>query len=110
MISQLLKDLLASLQGDAPVRRVVVGAFMTAVCSRRCGIAATIISDAPYAQAPVKDAGELESKSARELAQYAQSENPLEASIFRRKAIGGAVAGWSDYSRVVTAAAGGSRR
>ena len=78
---RLLERLLDSVAVDAPVRRVLVGAHMTAVCSLRCGIAATIVGDAPYAHAPVREAGQLEGKSARELAHYALSGHPLEGSI-----------------------------
>lgn len=81
MTDRLLKELLDSVTGDAPVRRVLVGAHMTAVCSRRCGIAATIVGRAPLAHLPVREAGRLERLSARELAGYALSEHPLEASL-----------------------------
>ena len=78
---RLLEALLASVSVDAPVRRVLVGAHMTAVCSLRCGISATFVGAAPYASNPVREAGRLERRSARELAQYALSDSPLEASI-----------------------------
>ena len=77
----LLEALLGSIAVDAPVRRVLVGAHMTAVCSLRCGIAATFVGATPYASNPVREAGQLERKSARELAQYSLSDSPLEASI-----------------------------
>ena len=38
-----LDDVLASLEGDAPVREVCVGAFYTAVWSRYLGLASTAV-------------------------------------------------------------------
>jgi hypothetical protein len=75
-----LDDLLARLDRDAPVRRVLVGAYCTAVCSRGCGLASTVATARPH-EAMVRDAGRLHLKSARQLAEYAASANPLEASI-----------------------------
>ena len=75
-----LDDLLASLTGDCAVRHVLVGAHLTAVCSSRCGLAATVVDDRPHQRA-VRDAGRLHLKSARELAEYARSDDPTEASI-----------------------------
>ena len=79
----LIDDLLASLPDDyIPVRSVIVGAHWTAVCSRHCGLATTIIGDKPHDHTTiVHNAGFLHLKSAQELAEYARSENPLEASI-----------------------------
>jgi len=83
MNSHLIDDLLASLPDDpTPVRSVMVGAHWTAVCSRHCGLATTIIGDKPHDNPTfVHDAGFLHLKSAQELAEYARSENPLGASI-----------------------------
>jgi uncharacterized protein len=65
-----------------PVRSVLVGAYWTAVCSTRCGIATTIIGGKPHDHTTVvRDVGNLHRKSAQELAAYALSENFLEASI-----------------------------
>jgi len=77
----ILDDLLDSLDMDAPVRTVLVGAHWTAVCSRFCGLASTFTGDKPHAHAPARDVGHLHEKSARELAEYARSDNLLEASI-----------------------------
>jgi len=77
----ILDDLLASLRSDAPVRAVLVGAHWTVVCSRRCGLASTVVDDRPHAHVQVRDAGRLHRKSARELAEYARSDRLLEASI-----------------------------
>ncbi|NCP15745.1 DUF364 domain-containing protein [bacterium] len=77
----ILDDLLDSLDMDAPVRTVLVGAHWTAVCSRFCGLASTFTGDKPHGHAPVRDVGRLHEKSARELAEYARSDNLLEASI-----------------------------
>lgn len=77
----ILDDLLASLLDDVPVRSVLVGAHWTVVCSRRCGLASTLMSEGPHGHAQVRDAGRLHLKSARELAEYARSDDLLEASI-----------------------------
>lgn len=77
-----LSDLLADLPEDAPVRSVLVGAHWTMVCSRHCGLATTINPCTPHDhQTLVREAGSLHRKGARELAEYALSANPLEASI-----------------------------
>ena len=77
----ILDDLLNNLEGDAAVRNVLVGVHWTVVCSRRCGMAATIANHLPHGHAPVRDVGTLHKKSAQELAEYARSDNPLEASL-----------------------------
>jgi uncharacterized protein len=77
----ILDDLLANLQDDAPVRAVVAGAHLTVVCSRRTGLASTLADRNPHERLPLKDVGRLHLKRARELAEYARSENPLEASL-----------------------------
>ncbi len=77
----LLDDLLARLPDDVAVRSVLVGAHWTVVCSRHCGLASTITGDKPHAHEPVRDVGRLHLKSARELAEYVRSHNPLEASL-----------------------------
>jgi uncharacterized protein (DUF4213/DUF364 family) len=76
-----LDDLLARLPDDVAVRSVLVGAHWTVVCSRNCGLASTITGDKPHAHEQVRDVGRLHLKSARELAEYARSDNPLEASL-----------------------------
>lgn len=79
----IIDDLLANLpEKPVPVRSVLVGAHWTAVCSARCGLATTIIGDKPHDHTTfVRDAGCLHLKSAQEMAEYARSDNFLEASI-----------------------------
>lgn len=77
----LLDEVLARVTGDAPVRSVLVGAHWTAVCSRACGLASTLMDEKPHGHSRVRDAGLLHLKSARELAEYARSDQRLEASI-----------------------------
>lgn len=78
----ILEELLASLPDDNhPVRALLVGAHWTVVCSRGCGLASTVVGDRPHAHDKVRDVGRLHEKSARELAEYALSDIPLEASI-----------------------------
>lgn len=77
----LLDDLLDSLTDDAPVRSVLVGAHWTLVCSRYGGLASTLMEAHPHGSEGVRDVGRLHQKTARELAEFARSGNPLEASI-----------------------------
>jgi len=81
--SIIIEELLANLPNTpVPVRSVVIGAHWTAVCSTRCGLATTILGDNCHDHATVvRDSGSLHLKSAQELAEYAQSDYPLEASI-----------------------------
>ncbi|MFB3853147.1 MAG: Rossmann-like domain-containing protein [Vicinamibacterales bacterium] len=76
-----LDDLLASLEGDSPVRSVNVGVHCTAVVSRAGGLAATAPWGASHTSHGVRGAGELHLRTARELAACATSENTVEASI-----------------------------
>jgi uncharacterized protein (DUF4213/DUF364 family) len=77
----ILDDLLSNLPDDAPVRKILVGAHWTVICSQHCGMAATLMGDLPHAHGAVRDVGRLHTKTAHELAQYALSGNLLEASI-----------------------------
>jgi len=76
----ILDDLLSELHMDAPVRTVLVGAHWTVVCSRHCGMAATLMDDHAHGHSQVRDVGYLHSKTACQLADYAHSDNLLEAS------------------------------
>jgi hypothetical protein len=77
----ILSDLLDTLKEDVQVRSVLVGAHWTLVCSRYGGLASTLTADRPHGHESVRDAGRLHEKSARELAEYALSDNLLERSI-----------------------------
>jgi hypothetical protein len=78
---KIIQDLLDSIQTDTPIQRLLVGVHWTAVLSRGCGMASTVMSAKPHGEGAVRGAGNLERLSALELAQYALSENTLEASI-----------------------------
>ncbi len=80
-IVNILDDLLNGLDIDAPVRSILVGVHWTVVCSRHCGMAATLMDNHVHGHSQVRDVGRLHTKSAGELAEYARSDNPLEASI-----------------------------
>ncbi len=77
--------LLRSLQADAPVRQVLVGAFWTAVVldadPPRCGLASTLRPATHPGGPPVPRAGRLLECSGRELAGWLRSPSTLEASI-----------------------------
>ncbi len=79
---KLLEALLDQLPpGDLPVRNVQVGVHWTAVCSTGCGLASTLVGDGPHGHNRVRDVGNLDDKSAQELARWVLSDNLLEASI-----------------------------
>ena len=80
-MAAVLDDLLASLTVDAPVRSVLIGAHWTVVCSRHCGMAATLTSSGPHGHTQIRDVGRLHLKSARELAELSTSAEPMEASL-----------------------------
>lgn len=77
----ILNDLLESLDMDTPIQTVLVGVHWTVVCSRFCGLASTFIGSKPHGHDKARSVGHLHEKSARELAEYACSDNLLEASI-----------------------------
>ncbi|MBM3123546.1 MAG: hypothetical protein FJZ87_00565, partial [Chloroflexi bacterium] len=78
---EILTALLNSIKNDAPVRSVLIGLHWTVVCSRGCGMAATLAPHESHGHARVREAGRLQRSSARELAEYALSGDTLEASI-----------------------------
>lgn len=81
----IIEALLDSLQDDAPVRQVLVGAFWTAVVldtdPPRCGLASTLRPATHPGGPPVPHAGRLLERSGRKLAALLRSSSTLEASI-----------------------------
>lgn len=77
----ILDELLNKLNTDVPVRSVLVGVHWAVVCSRHCGMAATLVTNHPHGHMQIHDAGRLHQKNARELAELARSPELLEASI-----------------------------
>lgn len=79
------ETLLNGLEDDAPVRRVLVGAFWTAVVLDtdpvRCGLASTLRGVTHHAGPPIAEAGSLLEYSARELAQWLVAPETLKASV-----------------------------
>jgi uncharacterized protein (DUF4213/DUF364 family) len=77
--------LLNSLQADAPVRQVLVGAFWTAVVLGTdppgCGLASTLRAETHHEGPPLPRAGRLLEHSGRELAEWLRSPRILEASV-----------------------------
>ena len=79
---ELLKKILNTLPKDAiPVRNVIVGVHWTLVSSKYCALGSTIVGEGPHGHSKIRDVGFLQEKSAQELAQWALSENLMEASI-----------------------------
>ena len=79
-MTKILHDLISSLSEDSVVREVHTCVFWTAVLSKHCGLASTFHDWHPD-HSPVRDAGDLTRLSALQLAEYARSDNVLEASI-----------------------------
>jgi len=77
---KLLDDLISSITEDSMVREVHACVLWTAVVSRHCGLASTFRDEHPH-HGRVRRAGNLRGRSALELAEYAKSDNLLEASI-----------------------------
>lgn len=78
---KILDDVIDSLaERKAQVSEVYACAHWTAVVSRNCGLASTIMEDVHPHQG-VRDVGYLTEKTAFELACYSRSENLLEACI-----------------------------
>jgi uncharacterized protein (DUF4213/DUF364 family) len=76
----IIDDLISSLSGDSVVREVHTCVFWTAVVSKHCGLSSTFRDEHPH-HGMVRGVGDLRNKSALELAEYAKSDNLLEASI-----------------------------
>jgi uncharacterized protein (DUF4213/DUF364 family) len=80
-----IDTLLSSLQADAPVRQVLIGAFWTAVVLEgdppRCGLASTLRAETHDEGPPVRQPGRLREHRGRELAELLYSPRTLEASI-----------------------------
>ena len=80
-----IEQLLDSLENDAPVRQILVGAFWTGVVldtnPPRCGLASTLRAETGGPWPPVVEAGRLLERSGRELAELLRSDRILEASI-----------------------------
>ena len=80
-----IDKLLDSLDTDAPVREILVGAFWTGVVvdtdPPRCGLASTLRAETGGPWPPVVRAGRLLERSGRELAELLRSDRILEASI-----------------------------
>lgn len=79
---KLLEEILTALpEKQIPIRKVIVGVHWTLVASKYCGLASTMVREEQYGHSQVRDVGTLTEKSAQELADWALSDNLLEASI-----------------------------
>ena len=79
---QILDDLIASLDVNAPVKDIRQGVFHTAVLTRHCGLAATLPQDALRQEPPMVGApGTLLKKDSLEMARMAYSASILEAAM-----------------------------
>jgi hypothetical protein len=77
--------LLDHLKADAPVQQVLVGAFWTAVVldtdPPRGGLASTLRAEDHDSGPPIAEAGRLDQRSGRELAEWLRSPRILKASV-----------------------------
>jgi uncharacterized protein (DUF4213/DUF364 family) len=79
---EILDDLIGSLKEDAPVHEVRIAPFWTAVWSRACGLASTVMPEEhEHGSIFVEDVGNLAGRSALELTRLAFSDSTLEAGI-----------------------------
>lgn len=79
---KILDQLVSSLNFEAEIKDIRQGVFHTAVLTRRCGLAATLIKDALKQTPPmVKSPGLLTDKTPRQLVELAYSESILEAAM-----------------------------
>jgi uncharacterized protein (DUF4213/DUF364 family) len=79
---KILTELIDSLRGkDHPVKEVLTGAYWTAVVSQGSGLASTFRHESHPHKKGVREIGRLTEKTALQLAQYALSDYPMEASI-----------------------------
>ena len=76
-----IDSLLNCLDTDASVRSVLVGAHWTVVSTRHCGLAANLSADEPHGHSHARKVGGFHLKTARQLAEYARSDDLLEAGI-----------------------------
>lgn len=79
---KIIDDLLSTLDPEAVVRDIRQGPFQTAVLSYGCGLASTPHNAGDHhTEAPIRDAGMLNDKSALELARLVYSLSGFEAAI-----------------------------
>lgn len=79
---KLLNDILDVLPKEPiPVRKVIIGVHWTMVCSKYGGMGSTMVNSGPHGHSPSSGVGELQNKTAQELASWILSDNLLEASI-----------------------------
>lgn len=78
----ILEDLISTLDFETTVRDIRQGIFHTAVLTRQCGLASTLLRDALKQEPPlIAEPGDLLDKSAFELARMSLSDSILEAAI-----------------------------
>lgn len=76
-----IDDLIASIKQDSIIRKLMMGVHWTAVSSRYCGMASTVVDTKPHGEEKIKGAGELQTMKTLQLAAYAYSEKTLESSL-----------------------------
>lgn len=78
----IIQEILNTLPTEpVPVQNVVIGLHWTLVCSKTCGLSSTLTAEGPHGHSKIQAVGALHQKTAQELAQWALSDNLLEASV-----------------------------
>ncbi len=77
----ILKSILESIHEDAPVKEVLRGMHWTAVVSRRCGLASTMLIDSCSSEMNDEITGTLTDKTALEIAGFCMSDDVSMASL-----------------------------
>lgn len=77
---RILKELLESVEGDCPVRELRIGTRFTAVASRSCGLASTMMRECRNEDG-MRESGLLTRMSAGQLAAWSLSDMIHEASV-----------------------------
>lgn len=80
-VMEFLARLIEGLPEEPTAKRVLVGVFWTLVESNGIGLASTLAPDHPHSRPPVREAGGLEGRPAKELARLLRGGSILEASI-----------------------------
>jgi uncharacterized protein len=81
-MTDIIETILATLPAEpVEVQNVIVGLHWTLVKSKQAGLASTLFADGPHGHGGIREVGNLQKKSAQELASWLRSDNLLEASL-----------------------------
>lgn len=78
---KILQDLIASVEADIPVQKVVIGLFQTAVLTKGCGLASTLFHGDCCQSGMIPDAGSLHEKKAADILDWLLGNSLLQATV-----------------------------